>query len=405
MPDQVSINLNELRNAVDAGLRTRRYLDYWESSEWADAASPIVDAFGGFVANSPSQELVELIQRAVGYMVKVILHADDSNGEIGGLISDLLEFHGVACDAGVADPVKLARWMVRFTIDDQDFFVLDPKRYANALGETGLTAYRKEVGRRREAGKTVFALRYIDERLAVLDGDVERVVELLGGDQTRPYQFIQVTEAMVELDRDADALTWARRGIADTDGWQVAQLYDLAARVYIRRNAPEEVVSLRREQHFRITSATTYSLLREAAEATGQWDAERAAARAELEAKDLGGLVDAFFADGEPEAAWLVTEVNPNWDPGERRWKRLAKTREESHPAQAMAVYLRLADIELEHTGRAYYERAVALLGKAQRAADTAGRQRAFSDHLFALRERFRKRPALIEILDRSKLR
>ena len=273
MPDQVSINLNELRNAVDAGLRTRRYLDYWESSEWADTASPIVDAFGGFVANSPSQELVELIQRAVGYMVKVILHADDSNGEIGGLISDLLEFHGVACDAGVADPVKLARWMVRFTIDDQDFFVLDPKRYANALGETGLTAYRKEVGRRREAGKTVFALRYIDERLAVLDGDVERVVELLGGDQTRPYQFIQVTEAMVELDRDADALTWAQRGIADTDGWQVAQLYDLAAGVYIRRNAPEEVVSLRREQHFRMTSATTYSLLREAAEATGQWDA------------------------------------------------------------------------------------------------------------------------------------
>ena len=54
MPDQVSINLNELRNAVDAGLRTRRYLDYWESSEWADTASPIVDAFGGFVAKFAS---------------------------------------------------------------------------------------------------------------------------------------------------------------------------------------------------------------------------------------------------------------------------------------------------------------------------------------------------------------
>jgi len=210
---------------------------------------------------------------------------------------------------------------------------------------------------------------------------------------------------MVELDRDADALTWARRGIAETEGWQIAQLYDLAAGVYARRNAPEEVVSLRREQHFRMASATTYSFLREAAEATGQWDAERAAARAESEAKDLGGLVDALLADGEPEAAWLVTEVNPDWDPGERRWKRLAKTREESHPAQAMAVYLRLADIELEHTGRAYYQRAIALLGKAQRVADAAGQQRDVSDHLFALRERFRKRPALIEILDRSKLR
>ena len=105
---------------------------------------------------------------------------------------------------------------------------------------------------------------------------------------------------------------------------------------------------------------------------------KRAVARAELEAQDLGGLVDALLADAEPEAAWRVTEVNPDWDPGERRWKRLAKTREESHPAQAMAVYLGLADIELEHTGRAYYQRAVPLLGKAQRAADAAGRQRAF---------------------------
>ena len=330
---------------------------------------------------------------------------DDSNGEIGGLINDLIEFHGTACDAGVADPVKLARWLVRFTVDDQDFFVLDPKRYANALGVTGLAQYRKEVDRRREVGKTVFALTYIDERLAVLDGDVERVVEFLGGDQTRPYQFIQVTEAMVELDRDADALTWALRGIAETDGSQVAQLHDLAAGVYQRRDALSEIVALRWEQHRRMASATTYSLLRQAAEATGKWDSERAGARAVLEVQDLGGLVDALLADGEPEAAWGVTEVNPDWDPGEQRWKRLAKTREMSHPAQAMAVYLRLADGELAHTGRPYYQRAASLLGKARLAADVAGQQRAFADHLVALREQFRRRPALIEILDRSNLR
>jgi hypothetical protein len=256
MPDRVSMDLNDLRADIDAGLGTRRYLDYWESSEWADAASPIVDAIGGAVEDSPSEELIELIERAVGHVVKVILHADDSNGEIGGLINDLIEFHGTACDAGVADPVKLARWLVRFTVDDQDFFVLDPKRYANALGVTGLAQYRKEVDRRREVGKTVFALTYIDERLAVLDGDVERVVELLGGDQTRPYQFIQVTEAMVELDRDADALTWALRGIAETDGSQVAQLHDLAAGVYQRRDALSEIVALRWEQHRRMASAT-----------------------------------------------------------------------------------------------------------------------------------------------------
>ena len=123
----------------------------------------------------------------------------------------------------------------------------------------------------------------------------------------------------------------------------------------------------------------------------------------ELEAKDLGGLVDALFADGEPEAAWLVTDVNPDWDPGERRWKRLAKSREESHPAQAMAVYLRLADIELEthrpvllHPGGCIAQQGTAC-GRCGRSASKSSRT-TFS----ALRERFRKRPALIEILDRS---
>ena len=209
---------------------------------------------------------------------------------------------------------------------------------------------------------------------------------------------------MVELGRDDDALAWAQRGIADTDGWQVAQLYDLAAGVYFRRDALAEVVALRWEQHRRMTSSNTYALLREAAEATGIWDSERSSARSVLGAGDLGGLVDALLADGEPEAAWMVAVDHSDWDPGRRRWKRLAECRESSHPADAMAFYFRLADFELETTGRSSYTRAAALLKKARRAADDAGRREEFSKQLAALREQFRKRPALLEILDRSAL-
>jgi len=42
--------------------------------------------------------------------------------------------------------------MVRFRFDDQDFFEVDPVRYADALGELGLAAYRSEVKQRVEAG-------------------------------------------------------------------------------------------------------------------------------------------------------------------------------------------------------------------------------------------------------------
>ena len=121
--------LQVLRQAVDGSLRTRRFLDYWASSRWAADAAPVVDALRQEAERQQSKELVALIERGIGHLVKVLLTADDSNGEIGSLAHELLRLHAEVCDAGVADPAALAKWMVRFTFEDQDFFSVDPVRY------------------------------------------------------------------------------------------------------------------------------------------------------------------------------------------------------------------------------------------------------------------------------------
>ena len=398
-------DLSQLKAEIDRGLRTNRYLGYRESGGWAMQARPIVAAIGEAVGSSPTAELVLLIERAIGNVVKVILNADDSDGLIGDLARELLDLHARVCDGGNADPIKLARWMVRFRFDDQDFFEVDPVRYAGALGELGLAAYRREVTQRVKAGGgDSFAARYAQERLAVLDGDAEALVRLLGGDLSRPYQFIRVAEAMAELGRDDDVLSWATRGIAETSGWQVAQLYDLAAGVHTRREEDQEVLRLRREQHQAMPSSTTYGLLRAAAEAAAVWPAERQAARAVLAERDPGGLVDVLLADGEPEAAWQVPGTHPDWDPGPQRWVRLAEAREVSAPGDAVDVYLRLADLQLETTGKAAYVRAVAILKKAAEAARAADRQGELAAHLAALRATHRRRPTFIAVLDKARL-
>jgi uncharacterized Zn finger protein len=347
---------------------------------------------------------VALVERAIGHVVRVILKADDSDGMIGDLARDLLDIHATACDSGVADPIKLARWMIRFTFNDQDFFVADPVRYAGALGDLGLAAYRRDVRRHVDAGDTSFAVRYAQERLAIVDGDVGAIVRLLGGDQTAPHQFIQVAEAMAELGRDDDVLAWATRGIDQTSGWQVAQLYDLAAGVYERRGNLDALLDLRRAQHERMPSSTTYHLVRDAAAASESWTSERGAAREALAGRDLSGLVDVLLADGEPDAAWQTAVDRPETDFGEQQWMRLAEARESSHPADAVAVYLRLADTELETTGRAAYTRAARILSRAARAAARADQQDAFTDHMRRLRDHHRRRPTLIEILDKRGL-
>ncbi|MEZ5323369.1 MAG: hypothetical protein R2698_15090 [Microthrixaceae bacterium] len=415
-----SERLAVLRAAVDDGLRTRRYLDYWGSSAWARDAAPVVWALGEEVGSAPSGELVVLLQRAAGHLVKVIMRADDSDGMIGDLCRDVLDLHRRACAAGVADPPKLAKWMVKFAFEDQDFFEVDPVAYADALGDKGLAVYRREVAKRSDpadapegrsetlhdfyGGFPSFAAKYAAERLAIIDRDVDRLVELLGDDLSSPHQFQRVAEAMVELGDTDEALVWARRGIAETSGWQVAKLYDLAAELLAEANDLDQVMELRRHHHERMPSATTYARLKAASAAVGAWEIEVDRARSVLAERDPAGYIDALLADGDADEAWTLAE-NGDREIQPAQWLRLAEAREPTSPSDAMAVYLRLADELLVQADKRAYRHAIRHLKAARRAATAGDRADEFTEHLGGLRERNRRRPSLMAMLDKAGLR
>ncbi len=396
-------DLTGMKATVDSALRTRRFLDYRASNEWARGAHPIVQELSSLTRGKPSAELVLLLQRAIGHVATTISHADDSNGKIGDVARELLELHACACAAGVTDSAKLAVWMVRFSCDDQDFFMVDPVRYAAALGEEGLSAYRKAIGQRTD-GDRVFAVRWARERLAVLDGDVERIVELLGGELSSPHQFLAVCDAMTELGLADERLNWAMRGIGETTGWQVAKLYDHACAVHEQWDQSTVVLRLRREQHGRAASLDTYIALRGAAEMLNAWDLERDSARQALRERDLGTLVDALLHDQEADAAWSTATENPTWDPGTSRRLRLAEARERGNPKDALAAYLLVVEELLLETGRGACSQAIVVLKRACRAADHAGEVKQLKAAIADLRERHHRRPALIEMLDRAAL-
>ncbi len=395
-------DLAALRTAVDQGLRTRRFLDYRESMAWAHAARPVVAELDKVAVDVPSRELVELVQRAIAHVVKVIMHADDSSGSIGDVAHELLRVHATACDAGVADPDKLARWMFRFRFEDQDFFEVDPVRYADALSEQGLRVYRQAVA--ESASPRSFATRYARERLAVLDGDIDELVRLLGGDLTGAHQFQRVAEAMVELHRPDLALDWATRGIEKTSGWQIANLYDLACKLHVEAGAPSEALRLRRAHHERMPSGSTYGALRSAAGACDAWHLERAAAREALERADRRAFVSVLLDDGDDGLAWEAASRSGFDEIGQDLLLRLADRRQLSHPGEALAVYARVVDEILVETDRRAYRRAVRILKQARVAAHNAGETDAFAANVARLREVHRRRPTFIATLDAAKL-
>jgi hypothetical protein len=76
--------------------------------------------------------------------------------------------------------------------------------------------------------------------------DIDAIIKTSGGSLTTPGQFLHVAEAMAEIDRPDLALEWAERGIAETDGYPIAALYDLACDTYAHLGRPLEVLALRR---------------------------------------------------------------------------------------------------------------------------------------------------------------
>ena len=406
-----------LRTAVDARLRTRRGLDYWQTTEWANEAAPVVDALAAEVASRPSAQLIELLQRAAEHLTKVLLHADDSNGVIGGLAGEVLDLHRQACASGLAEPKSLAKWMVHFAFEVQDFFLVDPVAYAAALGEAGLAVYRHEVAKRSLPAdelstphRWIFdnfpssAARYAAQRLAVLDRDVERIVDLHGADLSSPYHFLHVAQAMVEIGRQDDALAWARRGLEVANSWHSGTFYDLIAEVQTGRGDRAAVLDLRREQHRRTPSATTYGLLQRAALEVDAWDAEIGDAREVLGGADRGGLIDVLLANEEVAEAWMLATTDTSRNLGIERWLCLAKAQEPSDPAGAMGVYLRLTETMLVEADRRNYTKAVKYLKEARRAAAASGLTAEFAEYVTSLREHHRRRPTLIELLDKAKL-
>jgi uncharacterized Zn finger protein len=252
-----------------------------------------------------------------------------------------------------------------------------------------LAVYRREVAKRSAPDSA--------------PADRSPVLRDLYGELSSPHQFTRVAEAMIELDRPADALAWAHRGIADTTGWQVANLYDLAADLLADTGDIEGVVGLRRHHHERMPSSSTYANLQTAARANGTWDVEIAGARAVLAARDTGGLIDALLTDGDTDEAWhAATSGDPQL--ASSQWERLAKARERAAPHEAMEVYLRLADDALEQADKRAYRVAVRHLKAARRTAAAADRTTAFREHLAGLRERNRRRPTLISMLDKAGL-
>ncbi|MBA3308727.1 MAG: SWIM zinc finger family protein [Nocardioidaceae bacterium] len=392
-------DLSVLREEITAALRTRRrFLDWRESAEYGASARRQVDELARLVGAGHAEQALPIIEDAVKALLRVIGKADDSSGTIGDAMRQLLDVHRWACRSASPPPTKLARWLLRFNLDQQDWFVADVDGYAEALGRKGIEAYRREANERHTAGDESFGVRRSRERLAILDRDAERIVELIGDGLQNWHRYQSLVEAFRELNMYDEALAWSLRGIAEAPLTPMsAPLFEAARDEYLRRGDEEAAVAVTRQRLERMPSVSSYVALRQLCRRHGSWEAEVDQARVVL-GPYPEVLTNCLLADDDVEAAWQLAQ---SFEPSPDLHHRLLKARAKSHPGDVFNGYVALIDQTLQPTGVDHYRAGVKLLRELRPSAAAADRDEDFAALVQRLLAEHHRRPTLVEMLQR----
>jgi uncharacterized Zn finger protein len=396
-------DLQSLRSQVDAMLGGRGMLYYRDAIDYAHEAADLVAALDRASAGATDARVVPIIEHALDQVAEALAEADDSAGCIGALSHDLLAVHASACARTSPDPVKLAQWLVRLTVDQQDLVTVEVGAYASALGVAGLAAYRTEINRRLRADPDRYALRHAAERLAVLDRDTDAVIRLFGGDLATTYDHVRLVQALIEIERYDDALAWARRGMDLPATWQSSPLFDLAAAIHAERGEPVDVLSVRECGLAAFPDEQSYAALREAAQRLGTWTEVRPRALAVLAKRSPRAHVEALVSDDDIETAWAAATAGKGHS-AVPITQQLASRRAATHPAEAIPHYRRFAEEALGGANRGAYRTAAGWLVGLRDLHTRVGTADAFAAYLTGLREAHRRRRAFLEELRRAGL-
>lgn len=363
----------ELKEDVLPLFRTRAELFRWAAVRaYAQDAQDGVAALREAAREIGADPVIPYVQKAIDSTVRVIGRADDSSGAIGDVVRDLLNLHAQFCAAAAPVPAaKLDAWLIKFQFNGvQDFFEPDIVRYVDALGPTGLDRYRRELATiaeglppepSEEEKRPAFALRNYDryeslsrhshtrfllelnaQRLAVTAHDVDTIIELYGGDQTRSYRLHEVAKALTEIGEVDRAIDFAQQATLLEEDHQAehAALYWCEV---LAAHRPAEVLAARQVVFDRWPASSNATRLHQSAGKA--WPDLQHHVLARLSARPYDYVSFLLHTLKDVRSAW--SEAHRLELDSDDVWTRLVNAYSDVDPAAVVPVLHRLIESDL----------------------------------------------------------
>ncbi|MEE6268588.1 hypothetical protein V2E29_23535 [Streptomyces diastatochromogenes] len=401
-----------IRDLLDIGpFAQYGYVEYADARAYADQAGQAVSAIGALTGSGRAADAIVLAREAMELLAQAVECIDDSDGWLGQVGAGLVDAHLDACRAARPDPGELARWLIGHALGGlgDGLTDIDPLDYEDVLGAEGTALLRQLAVEAWRGNRRGWAEKYLMERLAKAGGDVDAVIAVHGADLApNGHTHLVIARELDTARRPDEALGWAERGmreardLADVD----TALVDYLGDRYAQADRLVDAVALRRDHFGARRTLLTYQQLRAAARAADRWPAEREGALALLRAdagqRKRGGygssvLVDVLLDDKDVDAAWqAATEAGAH----DRQWLSLADQARATRPADALGVYLRLAEPLTQRTGNHVYEELVSLLLSIRDCHRRLGSPEEFTGYVTALRTAQKRKRNLMRLMD-----
>ncbi|MFE2061977.1 SWIM zinc finger domain-containing protein [Streptomyces sp. NPDC059467] len=403
---------SRIRELLDIGpFAQYGYVEYADARAYADQAGQAVSAIGALTGSGRAVDAITLAQEAMRLLAEAVESVDDSDGRLGQIGADLADAHLDACRAARPDPEELARWLVGHALGDFDDSLsgIDPLDYEDVLGEAGMAVLRKSAVEAWRGNRRGWAEKHLMERLAKAGGDVDTVIAVHAADLSpNGHTHLVIARELDTARRSDEALHWAERGIRETRELSAVDtaLVDYLCERYAQAGRLADAVAVRRDHFGARRTLAAYQQLRAAARAADCWPAERGGALALLRADAqrrqqgwYGGavLVDALLDDKDVDAAWQAAVQTGAHD---RQWLTLADQARAARPADALGVYLRLAEPLTKQTGNTVYEQLVGLQLSIRDCHRRLGTEDEFAGYVTALRTTQRRKRNLMRLMD-----
>lgn len=409
---------------VLASFRTTRR-DMWDwgaVNQYAFEAELGVALLADMAEDYGAKGVVPVVQKAITSTFVVLMRADDSNGVIQSVIEELLSLHATLCREGAPSPATLSTWIQKQQFGELgEYFHVDVVDYADALGDKGIATFEAQLAKRREALTTPFdgrpeagfthddewharhAVLYNLQRLAVLHKDEDAIVRTHGGDLPRAHLRTDAAKALREAGFLERATTVAREGMTLDGGEFQQQACGELWRELVVETGAADAASATAEVFERWPTAANASAWEKA---TGtSWPEHREHAIERLRERP-GQLVSYLTEVGDLHRAWAEalrasesgkTLFSDQWDDLVDRYGKI-------DPVAVLPVMARLIDERLVEARSRVYGGAVRRMTKLRAAARAAGRPDIADDYLRELRQRYARRPALIQRMDAAGL-